>query len=231
MSASRFASAFLLALVLTPLAHAHFLWIETEPGSKSIVVKAGFGEAGAWESEYAENIADTKYSFATTGGEVAELPLEWSDDTEAYVGRIDDSKAPLAIHGVCVWGLFGRGGPTESLVYYYPKAVVGNSADWSKLKPASACRVEIVPARDGNRLSLTVLSEGKPLAKTKVKIYDAEGTKTELTTDDKGIVEAELSKPGRYSMTVVERVAKSGEFKGKKYDGEMHCASLTLTIE
>jgi uncharacterized GH25 family protein len=231
MSRSTLYAALVLVSYLTVASRAqgHFLWIEAdETGSEKCAVRAGFGEVGAWDPEYAKNIANAQYGLLSESGTLEELKLAWSDDSQAYVAAVETSKSP-AVVGKCVWGLFGQGGTSESLVVYYPKAMLGEPAEWKKAKANESAKVELIPVVEGKEVKIRVLVDGEPAADKVVKFYPESGDKIESKTEDKGEAAFPVSS-GRYSVTCVHRLPAKGTHDGKAYEGEMHCATLTFRI-
>lgn len=222
-------AALTLALLVTPV-QAHFVWIEAAPVDGDYALRAGFGEHASWESEYAPKIDKTKYWLQTENGKTAPLSLAWNDESECYVGKVD-AHGSAAVYGEVTWGLFGQGGPAESLIRYYPKTMLGDPSQWKKLKASDSIGVEIIPVLDGSTLTIEVRSDGKPLPGAKVKVYNPGAKKFEtVQVDDQGKGVWNLAGPGDYAATVVDRRPINGEFDGEKYEGEMHCASLTFNL-
>lgn len=226
-----FSCSLVVGLVAVALpARGHFLWIEAdESDAEGCTVRAGFGEVGAWDPEYAKNIADAKYGLLSESGSLDELKLAWSDDSQAYVASVPSSSKAPAVVGKCVWGLFGQGGASELLVVYYPKAMLGEPAEWKTAKATEGARVELIPTIDGKNVSILVQVDGKPAAGKVIKFYPESGDKVELKSDENGQATFPVS-GGLYSVTCVHRLPDKGSHDGKAYEGEMHCATLTFRM-
>lgn len=226
-------SLILTALVmawLAPRASGHFLWIETDEVGTKAVVRAGFGEVGSWEAEYAPRIAKAEYFVISKDAKRRPIRLNWNEKSEAYEGDVESKETVIAVAGTFAWGLFGRGGVTESLVYYYPKSMIGSPSKWSGAKPVAGMKVEIAPNLDGSTARLTVLVEGKPTKGQKIKFHGPAGDKREMDTDANGQATFSIAKEGLYFATAVHRTKEKGDFEGQPYDGVMHCATLTFRM-
>ena len=227
---SFFRSTVALLAMLAVQAQAHFLWIEAVPTPEGTTLKAGFGEKGEWETQYAPTVEKTHYWFETPDGKTQDVAFKWDEKKECYIGSLPKDAGPV-VYGKLKWGIFARDGVPASLLYYYPKVLLNEPAKWADLKPSSNTDVEIVLKLEGSVVKFQALAGGKPMPEAKVKFYTPDATDPDVVTADKdGKGEWKFDGPGLYSATVVDRRKVGGEHEGKKYVGEMHCASLVFQI-
>ncbi|MBX9652405.1 hypothetical protein K2Y11_02175 [bacterium] len=225
-----FSAAVVTLLAVAFSAEAHFIWFEAVPTPEGTTLKAGFGEKGAWETEYAPSIEKATYWVVRDDGQSEPVSFVWDKKQECYIAFLP-KEAGAAAYGKLTWGIFARDGVPPSLLYYYPKILLGTPDRWNGAKPSADSNVEILIKLEGSTVKFQALAQGKPMPDAKVKFYTPDATEPEVVTADKeGKGEWKVEGPGTYSVTVVDRRKVGGEHEGKKFVGEMHCASLVFTV-
>lgn len=217
----------LIVFGLSTSAFAHFLWVKTIEQDGKTLAFVMFGENTADEAyHFPDKLAAVKLSRRTPDGRIAPLPIE-KIETEERVGFVAPIPAdePCVLETTAQYGIYGN-----SLLTYYTKHVHAASNDGLKdVGPSKELKLDIVPRSVDDKLQLTVLWEGKPLADAPVTLTAAEGESIELKTDAYGIVTLTPEVSGTLGILAnfVDKEVK-GEFNGKPYTGAANYASLTL---
>ena len=95
----------------------------------------------------------------------------------------------------------------------------------SETKPLLA--LDLVPEiSEGN--VFTLLCDGKPLAATKVKVYDPDYKEQTYMTDDSGQVTLETPRPGRYIALAAQILDQGGEVNGAGYQQTRYSMALSF---
>jgi hypothetical protein len=159
-------------------------------------------------------------------GDGSDEPLTLSKGSDSLTTDVP-AAGPAAYGFHKDYGLLSRGGETFSLVYY-AKAFNGPEA-WA-IRPGKRNRLDVVPKRDGGRLTLTVLWDGEPLPDAEV-VVQGDGDPEKGTTDGEGRFTCKAAGQGLTSIRVKHVEAKSGERNGKKFDAVRHYSTLTLDLK
>lgn len=217
-----------LALVLgaAATAGAHFVWIESSSKGGQTLVRSGFGDAGDWDEPLVGNIKQTKY-WARVDGKLEALEMPLDKESQEYRGKVA-GKTPSAIVAVCDYGMFSRGAKPARL-QYTAKNLIGAPAAWQD-SPNKDLRIELVATVDGDVVKLQALFLGKPLALTKIKVWNPDGKEAELKTDAEGVASWPLVGGGVYRCYAGTSTKEAGEYDGKKYEAMMDYTSLTFEI-
>ncbi len=174
----------LIAMLLACLpaaAQAHEVWIERDGTGPARIYLGEPGEplpAGG-DPEFAKlkapRIVGQPAAVLTRRTGFLETKLPAGD-----VRATDDS----------VFAPWGEDGKKEGVVYY---------ARAGRAEPSAALPFELAPVTaNGTRFVLT--RDGKPLPGAPVLLYAPDRSKTELTTDAAGTIDAAGAKPGRYLL-------------------------------
>lgn len=126
------------------------------------------------------------------------------------------------------YGVLARGGQLPFRLMYYAKTHSGRDA-W-EIDTADRLRLDIVPSRKGDELTLTILWNGKPLPEAEV-IVQGGIESIEGKTDAEGRFTCRPSDPDLFSIRAKHVEAGSGEREGERYDETRHYATLTLDLD
>jgi hypothetical protein len=219
----------MVGVTLAAPCQAHFLWIKSVDVDGKPQGLVFFNEGPADEAyHFPEKLAKVKlWSRAAKGQptEVATKGIE-TDDRVGLIGPLGDEKT-VALEASQQYGVYGT-----SLLVYHAKHVCGTTPEAiNKAGTSKDLRLEIVPTLEGGNVELDVLWEGQPLADAKITIMEGERDPVERKADGKGHLSFKPEVGGIIGIlaNTIEK-EKSGELGGKKYDGVMHYASLTLNV-
>ncbi len=216
----------LLGVVLgTASAQAHFLFIQVGPHAEAgRQVEVFFSErATAGDPKFVDKVAHTELWRQDEPGRFAPLTVNrGTDRLRAYL----PSNQSVSVVGRCEYGVLKR--DKSFLLRYYPKAVSGKPADVAKFVRYESIPLEIMPTFAGDSVTLTVLREGKPLAKTVLTTIDADLSNEELTTDAAGQATWRPKTPGQYAVYVKHVVPQAGTQNGAAYDEIREFATLAF---
>ncbi len=216
----------MLGLVSSSLAHS--VWIEVDERGEQVDIRAGFGEFGAWESGYGDQVQRTTLEIQRSQGVASALKLSWDSNREIYAGT-EKSGGAGAVRGECVWGVFGESDENAALLTFFPKAMFGPMNDWKLVKPSTSAKIEIVPSKMAGGVELLVLAEGKPLSGAKLKLFHPgaiSSQKEEAGPDGK--FQWKLKEAGRHAVVVIHRAEGESKHGDRSYRLLMHGAALTF---
>jgi hypothetical protein len=223
-AASLAAFAF-LAFTAAP-AEAHFLFARICPAAEGgRVAEVYFSEyATAGDPRYIDKVAGAQFWLQTAPGEYRPLPLrKLADRLRAHV----PVGGPLVVAGQLDYGVLNRPGAPPFLLRHYSKAVAGKPDEVNRLTPKGT-RLEIIPAFGSDGVLLTVLLEGKPLAKAKINTVDADLAGEEFETDDRGQATFKPDHAGTFCAYTSHVNPTAGEHAGRKYDEIREFATLSF---
>jgi len=211
-------------------AHAHFIWVVSEPAENPTVAKVYLSEeAGPDDPELLSHIAAAKTYIPVRRGDPKVIELKV--DGDALVGEIPEKNAESPIVVNQEYGVMARG-PRPFLIHYYAKTYPSElPGTWRAVNKPDILPLEIVPALDGDTLTFTVNWEGKPLPGAQVTvegpgIYE----KTQGDTDENGKYVAKVDQGGLFSIRARYEQDAVGEHDGKKYDQVKHYSTLSLRL-
>jgi uncharacterized GH25 family protein len=217
-----------LAALWTATASAHFVWIESSSEEKGTLVRAGFGEAGAWDPDLIDKIKNSRFWTRSDAG-VAPLAIAVDEKEKEYRTTIEGPR-PAAVLAATDYGVIQFGKFPPSWLRYTSKHLTGTPEKWNDKTPAKELRVEIMAEHDGDAVKLQAFFLGKPLADAVIKGETPDGKNVELKTDAEGRARWPLSGPGLYSCFVGATTETPGELEGKKYDVLKDYAALNFRI-
>jgi N-acetylneuraminic acid mutarotase len=223
-----FAATCGLALCLLPsTTHAHFLWLKTITHNDQPHAFLFFGENVADEAYHLpQSLANTKVWHRTPDGQRVELPVKpWDGEDRIGLGAPLPSEKPCVLEAHQQYGVYGT-----ALLLYSAKHVHARSADDLNAAGASAkLKLDIVPRIEGERLELTVLWDGKPLAGAKVSGAVGDAEPVEKTTDAEGRVTFQPEGKGLIGVLASRTDdTLTGELGDKKYNQGLNYVSLTM---
>jgi hypothetical protein len=223
-----------LALFAPAFARAHFVWVDLKQSAD------GRPQAQLYLSELPEpgephllaKIAHSKAWLRGLDGET-ELKLAPAADKDlAALVAACAERSPASLEAVCEYGVYSRG-PVGVLLHYYAKRLTGDWANQAhKLARAERLALDIVPGVDGNKLGLTVLYNGKPLADEQLVVIDPCGESHDLKADSQGRAMFNATIAGRYAIRTGHIEAERGGMRDdKKYAQTWHYCTLTLDLK
>jgi len=230
-------TAVAVALLLSQVASAHFLWIVTEQADKaantSAKVKVYFSEAAEPDdAKLLEKCLKAEaWSLGSAGmGRRAEpkaITLKQVDD--ALEGEISDQTTAVILKHT--YGVRTKGDDSFLLTYYaktYSSVLPGT---WTAVKESDKLPLEITPSINGLETVLKVTWKGEPLAGSDITVTGPGLTKLELKSDAKGIVRCTLPEAGMFSIRAKHTEATKGELDGQAYGSIRHYSTLSLRYQ
>lgn len=226
----------LIPFLLSSAAEAHYLWVnidrEVGPnGSARIIFEEG---PAAGDGHYLDPILATSRVRVRTidepGGKIVSVsdirkeklrwlqtpPLNWA--------------APRSIDAYAKFGVY-RYGQKDVLLHYYARILDLNAhEDLHELGRADQMKLDVVPHDFGNRVTLTVIWEGNPVAGRKVFIQGPKGFRRNLTTDADGNVAFTVENPGQFQFRSSVEFNEAGTDGGKAYSQIRHHATLQIQL-
>lgn len=204
----------LLAAVLVAvpsLSSAHEIWIERDTGGPARIYLGEPGEAvpPGGDPEFAKLQKPTLLRAAT--GPV----VRRAGYLEAAVPAGD-----VRLWDDAVFAPWGPEGKREGVIYY---------ARAGREEPTAALPFELAPvAKGASRFVLT--RDRTPMGGTAVTMYAPDRSKTELTTDAAGVVEAKTAAPGRYLLVAAARDDRTATLPGGAVDVVHHITTTSFVV-
>lgn len=220
---SRCIGCLIAVLFAAALAQAHFPFIV--PDAEGTTAKVVFSDSLAPDTDVAiEKIAGTKMFIRDSSGK--DLPLEWKKGEGCYEVKLPGA-GPRVAYGVTEYGVLQKGDAKPFRLVYFPKALLGGAEGKALGDPL---KVEIVPAKAGEKTRFQVLHSGKPVADAEVTVLVPGEEKKTAKTDKEGFTPAYEAK-GRYGVFARVTEAKAGEHAGKKFEETRYYATLVMDVK
>jgi len=226
MRRSRVILAAVLVLVHTSTTHAHFLFTRIcPPAEGGRFAEVYFSEyARAGDPRYIAKVAPAEFQIQTTPGQWRALPMRRLDDRlRAHL----PTTGPLVVAGRLDYGALDRPGSPTFLLRHYSKAMSGSAEELNQMAPLGT-PIELLAKFEAERVVLTVLQGGQPLADTRVDVVDADLAGEELKTDVQGQVIFTPAAPSLYCIYVGHTIPTGGEYAGKTYSEIKQFATLSI---
>ncbi len=226
------ASFSLLAVLLAPMnAQAHFVWVAVHQDGEQRVARIYFGESAApGEARLIGRIAQTRLWSRSLIKPTTKLKTKSIVNGErAWLEAAMSPASPSVLEADCLYGVFSRG-DKPILLHYYAKSLNAAAANLRKLGRATKLGLDIVPSITPDGLQLKVLHEGDPAAGCEVVVMSPAGAKTQVETDDDGVVWIKSLVGGRYAIRARVAESKAGSYQGEQYENIRHYCTLTLDI-
>lgn len=211
----------------TASAHAHFLWVKAIEDEGRTHAFLYFGENVKDEAYHLPDaLTDAKIWHRNLSGQRDELAVRpWEGEDRIGLSAPLTGDTPGVLEAQEQYGVYGT-----ALLVYSAKHVRAVSADQLNAVGASKdLKLDIVPRVDGDRLDITVLWEGKPLAEAPVSLIAGDADAVEKKTDKEGRATFEPAATGTIGL-LANRMDRdsAGNFGGKPYNHGLRYASLTL---
>jgi uncharacterized GH25 family protein len=226
----RFIGAAILGLVTLISAQAHFVFIV--PGqssdSKKEVVLVVFSDTLAPDEKIdVAKFESTKLTMRDAAGKESALAAEKG---KHELIAVLPGKGNRLVYGTTEMGVLQKGDSKPFLLKYYPKAIVGSSAE-ETATIGKAVPVEIVPAIKEGKIRFQVLINGKPAEGLEVTIMLPGDKKNEKTKTDKEGFAGTFEAKGRYGVWARHVESSAGESAGKKYEEVRNYATLVVEMK
>jgi uncharacterized GH25 family protein len=220
----RYLSALAATVCLATAARAHFVFVYVDGPEARLV----FGHTAAPDPATPATRAEkTALTARDATGKATALTVE-KGDGNFYRAKLPAGR-PVVVYGTTEAGVTQRGDNPPMLSQYYPKAVLGDPFAPGAVV-GSAAPLEVVPVRDGEKVRLRVLAQGKPLADAEVTVGlpgGDEGKAPVVKTDKDGLTGG-FADRGRYCVAAVRVEDKAGEFGGRQYAKARHTATVVF---
>jgi len=212
-----FAIALASATLLPQMAWAHFIWLKAEPAKQpggAATIRAFFNEEpepGAAFVKYTKSLelkADGQTIPSTQGKESRDA---------AWAGKL-----PATVDTESDLGVKTRAEKTYRLIYT-ARAQSGPLASAVK-EEGDKLRVRLI--EDEGKKYVEVLFNGKPVAKARIKVYDAGGKTHDLTADDQGRAVVEGLDEGKSALWANWVDTTPGSKDGKDYPETRYYATF-----
>jgi len=215
-------------------ANAHFIWVRLVPadGSKA-TAKAYFAETPAPDrDELLDKISHAKIHVRCMKSEPKPIALKKSGEGDAAeLTAPTDLSGPASLEATCDYGVYDlHTGPV--LLQYYAKAIQAPSAaEVGQLGPAQSLALDIIPSCASDKLTATVLWQGKPLTGASVQVIGPDKQQQKLKTNEQGTISVPAEQGGFFALLASHTEKdKAGERNGKKYNAVGHYATLTIDV-
>lgn len=225
------AASICLGVVTT--ASAHYLWIsvDREPQGKS-GTNIHFEEAPRpGDGSYLDHFLGTSDVWIRTIEQPAPTPIraeEVKQGDKRWM-RVDVPSAEE--YSVDAYGKFGvyEYGQTKVLLHYYARNLSVSSHDaMHELGRAEQMDLDLVPHDAGNRLELTLLWKGEPVADRMVFVHGPDGFRENIKTDANGRIELQRPSTGTLTLRSSVEFPTPGEDNGEAYERIRHNITLVL---
>lgn len=205
-------------IVAGPLA-AHFVFIVPQAGNKDVQVIFS-DDLEPDEGVMIDKIANLQLHAADAKGSIVDV--KHAKAAHALTATVP--AGTQVVFGKLNYGVLAKGKNPPFVLYYYPKAVLGESKAIGEKLP-----IEVLTVGKAGELRFQVLARGKALTAAEVSVLVPGGKRTKVTTDDKGMTPP-FADSGRYGVWAKVSEAKSGEHDGKKYEEIRHYGTLVIDV-
>jgi Protein of unknown function (DUF3386) len=210
----------LLAIALIALcapcvpARAHFLFIRIgEPAEAGRTVQVFFSEkADAGDPRFIAKVAGATLTLQSAPGKFHPLAVrQGADRLRAYL----PVTGPVSVTGFLEYGVLKR--ETSFLLRYHPKAVAGDPVSLAAFRPSPASAFEIDANFKADRVTLTLLHDGKPVPDTHFTTVDDDLVNDEVKADSQGNAIWKPPAPGFYCVYTKSVSKTPGRWRGAAY--------------
>ena len=208
-------------------ADAHYLWVTVD----GELVNIYFEESpAAGDGYYLGSYPITTWVRTLKNSDPRELTIaekQQGEDKKWLSGKIPFAR-PRSIESYGKFGVYTYD-TTDVLLYYYARFIdVETHKELHDLASADHMDLDLIPTYDGNDLEVKVIWKGEPVSESIIHIRNSNGVKTELKTDQSGIVRLKIEDADQYSFRTTVTLDQAGREGVRKYSSIRH--SVTLII-
>lgn len=236
---------FLLLVLATVNASAHYLWLETASAGKlneAHTVRVFFGEYtyGVIEKPGEESfkaVEHLKVWVITPSGK--KIKVETTPTADSYEGKftptekgtytviLNNDEIDVIDYTQYDFGIF------KTHYHSTGRVVVGEEVSPSSAANPDGLAIldvsERSPSKD-TEVALKVLYKGAPVKDAEVVIYVADLWSKKLNTDEAGLIKFNLPWATKYTVEVSTKEEVPGTFNGLDYEFILHCATYSITL-
>lgn len=215
----------LVMLILCPgICLAHFIWLAVADETINVY----FGELPeADDPEFLKGIATAKVWSRAADGKLQAVVVKLGE--ESLVAPV-----PAGADLVCLahnYGVIARGGSEFSLRYYAKTFPTSPEKAWPRVNDQEKLPLEVSPAWQDGKLTLTVTWQGKPAADVEVTLDGPGLADVVQQTDKNGQTIVELKEGGQLAARAKLVEETAGKQDGKSYKSIRHYSTLTLPVK
>jgi len=217
-------SLFVLTAFCRP-AEAHFLFIRIgETAEAGRTVEVFFSErAQAGDPRFVEKTAGTTLTLQAAPGTFQPLTVrKGADRLRAFL----PAEGAVSVTGFLEYGVLKREVPF--LLRYYPKAIAGDPRELAAFRPRPDAPLEIDASIAVDRVTLTLLRNGKPVPDTVFTTVDDDLVNEEVKADRIGKAVWKPYSPGFYCVYAKSVVKSPGKRKGVAYSEIREFATIAF---
>ena len=216
-------------------AGAHYLWIaidETERDKS--VANIYFEESAApGDGHYLDHFLGTSDVWIRTISDPQPKPIKAAEAKHEDNRWLQVEMPEADEFSVDSYGKFGvyQYGKTNVLLHYYARHLRVASHDAiHELGRAEQLSLDLVPHDVGEKLQLTLLWEGQPVADRMVFVRGPKKFRKNVTTDDNGRITITADATGRYTFRSSVEQPTPGTDGGESYELIRHNITLVLRL-
>ncbi|MCA9077895.1 MAG: DUF3386 family protein [Planctomycetaceae bacterium] len=222
--------SFLLLLAMSGAAQAHFIWIEPiQNDNGTTTIQVYFGEdASPDDPAYLSRVQGMK--LHRVAGKDAPTALELRATMDDLSATLDDVDGRTLFIGQHDLGVLDRGDSKFRLQYYAKTGPAVTSPAWQRTETKDDLRLDVVPAYEDGRVTVTVRFDGEPVTDAEVKASGPGMDDFEGQTDEHGHATFKMAEAGLYSIRARHIEAVPGELDGKSYPETRHYSTVAVSI-
>lgn len=219
-----------VVMAVAASAQAHFIWlVPTQSKDGTATVQVYFGEdASPDDPDFLARIKTMKLLRVSGDNTPTPVKLELTDDS--LLANVKDDDGRSLFIGSHDLGVFDRGDAVFRLKYYAKGGPAITSRTWERTNCADDLRLDFVPSLDGNKITVAVQFDEKPVAGAQVVASGPGLDDFEGLTDDQGQATFEMAEGGVYSIRARHIEDAAGELDGKSYPQTRHYTTVAVNV-
>lgn len=222
-------------LVCNSTLSAHYLWITIDTGSGEHGTTNIYFEESARPGDgfYLDPFVKDGKTWIRTIEKINPTLIETK---EIKKGKQRFLRAKLSAggpRGLESYGKFGvyRYGKTDVLLHYYARILeVDSHEDLHELARAKHMDLDIIAHDNKDEMRLQVVWKEKPAEGRMVYIRGPKGFRTNLKTDEVGVVRFKMKEKGTYTFRTSIQIDKGGKEGDKEYSQIRHHATMSMNL-